>query len=360
MKMCNAFAQNGHDVMLIVPDVRRSKVGRVEDVYEYYGVSPCFRLAQLRWLPMRGRGHLYALFAARYAGSFQADIVYSRNVVAAFFATVLFRLRSVFEAHTPARDIGLPSFVVYLVYVRLRRALGLVVISEALRRTYVRRQRSLRVPVIVAHDGADAPSGFVGTVELGTDPLRTQVGYVGSLLPGKGARLVAELALRMPDMDFHIVGGGSIEIDALRRDFPTVTNLYCHGHVPHAKIQGYIKALDVVLLPNQKRVMAGSDIGRWTSPLKAFEYMALARPIVCSDVPVLKEIFQDRQTALFCPPESIHSWAEAVRKLDIDKKLARTLSKNAYNQFVRHYTWTQRSRLILSNILALEPGDLSA
>lgn len=38
MKMCQAFADNGHEVVLLAPDVKEQYEKSVTDVYEYYGV----------------------------------------------------------------------------------------------------------------------------------------------------------------------------------------------------------------------------------------------------------------------------------------------------------------------------------
>ncbi len=39
MKMCQAFANNGHDVTLLVPDRKTEFTNRSVNVYDYYGVK---------------------------------------------------------------------------------------------------------------------------------------------------------------------------------------------------------------------------------------------------------------------------------------------------------------------------------
>lgn len=44
MKMCQAFAKNGHEVTLLAPDNHKEYEPSVECVYDYYGVDQCFEI----------------------------------------------------------------------------------------------------------------------------------------------------------------------------------------------------------------------------------------------------------------------------------------------------------------------------
>ena len=47
MKMCQAFAKNGHEVTLLAPDNHKDYEPDVECVYDYYGVDQCSGLIQI-------------------------------------------------------------------------------------------------------------------------------------------------------------------------------------------------------------------------------------------------------------------------------------------------------------------------
>jgi hypothetical protein len=53
MKMCQAFAKNGHEVVLFA---RRSEE-QVGDEYSYYGVDPCFDIEKQTWPSIWIVGH---------------------------------------------------------------------------------------------------------------------------------------------------------------------------------------------------------------------------------------------------------------------------------------------------------------
>jgi glycosyltransferase involved in cell wall biosynthesis len=115
-------------------------------------------------------------------------------------------------------------------------------------------------------------------------------------------------------------------------------------------VQGYLAAFDVVLLPNQRKVTTSGgkgDIGRWTSPLKAFEYMAAGKAILASDIPVLREVLEDGVNALLCEPDDIGSWLNALQKIGSQPEYRKALGLNARDIFERQYTWQARAENIV-------------
>ena len=66
-------------------------------------------------------------------------------------------------------------------------------------------------------------------------------------------------------------------------------------------------------MPYSRRTVAHGGITTdWMSPLKMFEYMAAARPIVASDLPALREVLNENN-ALLIPPDNATALAAAFR-----------------------------------------------
>lgn len=55
MKMCQAFADNGHEVVLLAPDVKEQYEKSVTDVYEYYGVRKNFIIEKVKTINVKGK-----------------------------------------------------------------------------------------------------------------------------------------------------------------------------------------------------------------------------------------------------------------------------------------------------------------
>ena len=53
MKMCQAFADNGHEVILLAPDRKSEYEKKIDDVYDFYGVKKNFVLSFFFVLPKK-------------------------------------------------------------------------------------------------------------------------------------------------------------------------------------------------------------------------------------------------------------------------------------------------------------------
>jgi glycosyltransferase involved in cell wall biosynthesis len=97
----------------------------------------------------------------------------------------------------------------------------------------------------------------------------------------------------------------------------------------------------------------GGDVARWMSPLKLFEYMAMARPIVSADLPVLREVLREGENALLAAPGDAEDWVRALEQLRVDTELARRLGEQARADYEQHHTWDARAGHILSELRRL-------
>lgn len=350
MKMCQAFAKNGHNVTLFA---RKGKHTCGND-YTYYGVDECFDIKKVPWPPIKGGGGIYGWHCFRHLSRMaQPELVYGRSIYGTL-AAVRLGLPCIYEAHTPPHN--------RIHYLMERELFGarsfrhLVVISQALKEEYKRLYSWLRDnQIIVAHDGADLLPRQDQLGPVPNWPGREgvlQVGYLGHLYPGKGAEIIVELASRLPDMDFHVIGGTEGDIRHWRSR-TNCSNLFFHGFVAPRETPHYRAMCDVLLLPCQTRVTlrgGRGDISKWTSPLKMFEYMAAGKAIVCSDLPVLREVLRHEETALLCEPSDIRSWIAALKRLRDDTFLRKRLGKTAEEEFEARYTWKSRVEKIFRGV----------
>jgi glycosyltransferase involved in cell wall biosynthesis len=349
MRMCRAFAATGHDVTFFAMPPSEPET----DAFAYYGVPPCFRLEHVRLSRLRGLAGLkYGWDIVRRAQQEALpDIVYSRHIYTLLLAERLGR-SLIYEAHLePQSALARQSFARLF---RSRWFQRLVVISNALGWEY-RRTFPFLPPskVLVAHDGADPVNGLT----LAPAPLTGRadafkVGYVGHLYPGKGMEVIAEIAPHLPEIDFHIVGGQERDL-AYWRTRASHLNVIFHGHVPYAEVSGFLLAFDAVLLPLQSRVSPDgglADISRWTSPMKLFDYMAHAKPIVASDLPVLQEVLSHGRNALVASATRPEEWVAALRLLAGDPDLRAKLGARARADLEANYTWERRARRVLAGL----------
>ena len=352
MKMCRAFAANGHRVTLLA--VQAARGAGVDGDYAYYGVDPCFEIVKcphpkVRWLGSA----LHALCAVRAVRARpRPDLFYARyayNLAAVSYLS----LPMILEVHDVPSSRQVEATLKRLF--RKAHFVRLVAISKALAEEYQRVFPELSPDkIIVAHDGADLPQIYPDSV-LTQWPGRPggvlQVGYTGHLYSGRGIEVIIALASAMPDVDFHIVGGTDADV-AKWRAVCLDHNLFFHGYVAPGEVAQHCAHFDVLLAPYQDRVatVGGRNTVRWMSPLKVFEYMALGKAMICSDLPVLHEVLTDQVNALLVPPADHDAWAQALSLLKENPELRARLGNAAKDEFMAHYTWEKRAAAVLNDL----------
>lgn len=267
-------------------------------------------------------------------------LLYTRSGRVGWLADTL-GIRTIQELHDPL-------IAPYAHWLRRRwqrdRRLKLVATTERLKADIVAQTGIASERILVAGGAANPALLTLPAIE---PPRRFvfNVGYAGSAFKGKGLEVIAACATRLPDVGFHVIGPTVAECRA--RGF-CGDNLVVHGRKPHREAVGLLKAMDCLLLPNQRSVIirSGADIGQHTSPLKMFEYMATGRPIIASDLPVLTGTLRDGENALLCPPEDIAGFCARIALLRRQPELAGRLGERARAGFSARHTWDARARAI--------------
>lgn len=355
MKMAQALIEIDPEILTIV--TAGQGAGDEASLRTLYGVG---RIPKMIRLPVRGRwgAHLFALRAAYEARRHGATLVLSRSIGAAAVAARI-GILTIFECHAPpsggerrywSRLVKSPNF---------RR---LVVISDALRVIMLEQYPALRnKDVVVAHDGVDLerfaglPDAKAAKRTAGRDVDRPVAGYAGHLYAGRGIDVILSCAAGLPGWDFVIAGGTETDTTNTRADIVEqgLANVELLGFVPNADLAGRLAIADVLLMPYQKSVMVSGgtiDTARWMSPLKMFEYMAMGRAIVASDLPVLREVLDDTMARLV-PPDDSQAWMDALCALQSERPRDQ-LAKNA-RKAVGRYSWAARNTHVMGDLVSV-------
>ena len=353
MKMCQAFANNGHDVTLLAPDNKKYYEKGVQDVFKFYGVKKNFAIKRLFFPQKQGplfytiSIFFYLLFNTKF------NLVYGRFLHGCYVAALLMN-EVVFEAHTLMYEEKRFNRNIFSKLVKNKYFKKLVVISQSLKNMYLVNGNIKSNTIKVCHDGADVAENFTDKANLLGNKKNLKVGYVGHLYKGKGLEVIDLIAEKVSeDVEFHIIGGTEEDIKVWKKKIKN-KNVFFYGYVPHEKVGSYLNALDVCLLPNQKVVLthgakidSGINISGYTSPLKLFEYMSHKKAIISSNLKVLREVLNEKNSMLV-EYNDINAWINSIEKLkDLTKREA--ISNQALSDFYS-YTWKNRANDIFSSL----------
>lgn len=271
----------------------------------------------------------------------RAEAIYSRFVLVSLLRQ---KKPYVIELHDDAWNKGFLFRKAITKAVTHKQCLGFTAITHAIKSDLLSAYPGIQKRVEVIEDAAaPAPPEYHPAIHE-RDCLNAV--YVGSFHQGKGLEVVLQLAKKASQHRFTVIGGSPDQINQLSGE--KTANLTFTGFVDHDQIWKHMLDADVCLLPNQPNVKTGkkSNIGRYTSPLKMFEYMSYAKPMIASDLPVLKEVLDD-QIAIFAGHEDVSDWEKALDRLT-DPLIREKIGKQAYQRFNEKYTWEKRAERILS------------
>ncbi len=341
-KIADAFASISEDFRLIVFEGDTKATLR-----EAYGVRNEFpvyridkgkdtRLDQIKWASK-------AVGLARKQG---CNVIVTRDPFCAVIA-VIKGIDAVLDLHGDIKHLTgrFYRMLKWKWFVNNKR-FHLVTISQGLKDYYVQNYGLEAERITVLADGADLEDfeSYAGN-ELVLNKDSLHIGYFGKILVGKGIDLIRRMAVADPD-DVYDIYGGTLEEAEKETGSSFSDNVVFHGRVNNKEIPEIMCGMDVLILPNQDKLMnMGEDIGKFTSPLKLFEYMASGRAIIASDLPVIREVLSEDNAYLASAADE-NDWVRCITEIKADDSNAADRAARAKTDVVR-YSWKSRAEVML-------------
>ena len=343
INQCNALAKNCRKILLYCES--DNECLNSELITYFYGIeleeNIDFKNIHINYNKAKQlKIAIYALYDI-FRNNLQSNLIISRNFYMSLILTLL-RFRHLYETHAP--ESNKIKKVLQNIILRNNKV---ICISESLS-NILKKQCKSCLDIKVMHDAA-AEFTKVGVSQHLVINDRFRAGYFGHLYPGRGIEIIIELARQLPEIDFYVVGGDEESIVKVRKEV-NLENLKVIGHLRYNEARSLMHVMDVLLMPYQNIVsigIANSDTSKWMSPLKMFEYMSSRKPIISSDLPVLREVLEDGNNAILVECDDVNAWREALLSLKCNSILRKKISVNSYNQYLARYTWSGRARLLI-------------
>ncbi len=170
---------------------------------------------------------------------------------------------------------------------------------------------------------------------------RFVIGYVSNLdHPREGQETLIEataiLAAAGRDVACLIVGEGRrrAELEVMAAGSGASDRIVFTGAVPHDEVPAMYALIDAFVVPRRDERAA-----RLVTPLKPFEAMAMARPLIVADLPALTEVAPHGERSLAYRAEDAAALAAAVERLMDDRALAERLGEAGRAWVTQERTW---------------------
>ena len=179
--------------------------------------------------------------------------------------------------------------------------------------------------------------------------------YIGYLTKRRGVQTIVEAAARLknryPDIEWVLVGPSfEKEIARFRQmvdKFRPGEKLAWVGEVPHEKALEYIFGADVCVFPFPRNFATD-----FIYPVKIFEYMAMGKAIIATDLCGIEKVLAHEKSALLVEPKNAGQLAAAVERLYLDRKLQTEIGRCAKKKSA-NFDWQDINNRLLPELRKL-------
>ncbi len=233
-----------------------------------------------------------------------------------------------------------------------RLADAVITVHEPYRQELARRGVPLDKVTVVMNtpDEALLPQATGGREKTGF-----RVVYHGTVTPPYGVELLVEAAARVrgdiPGLRVEVYGEGDSvpAIQARAQALGVADRLILSGrYLPYRAVLERVQGASLGVIPNLP-----SRLNRFALSSKLFEYVAMRIPVVCADLPTIRQHFGDEEL-LFFPPGDPDRLAEAIRQVAQDPEGAARRADAAYRRYER-YRWSVQAERYAAILRALAP-----
>lgn len=215
----------------------------------------------------------------------------------------------------------------------------IIVNSKSVEDFYKKSERVPRHKIITIYNGIDVdewnPENINGDIirrRFNISGERLVVGSIGQLKPAKGYQYYLEAASivlkRFPDVVFCLVGDGKERerLEEIKNNLGLGEKFVFIGE--DINIKPYFAMFDIFVCPSLRE----------GHPNTLLEAMAMAKPIVGTDVDGISETISNWETGLLVPSENAHGLAEGIEYLIEHRDLARETGLRARHYVKQHYS----------------------
>ncbi len=175
--------------------------------------------------------------------------------------------------------------------------------------------------------------------------------YIGTLADWQGLEVVVKALpkiLEQRAVRLHIVGRGRSRqrkfLAKQIRKLGVEESVTVQPAVPHHEIPALIASADICVAPlgfNDRNVTQGA------CPIKVLEYMAGGRPLLASNLPIVRELAREDVDALLFSPNDPEDFAKQALLLLNDFDLSKRLADSASERALTKFTWHESQKRLL-------------
>ena len=371
-EIVNSLKELGHEVYIISPpgsdpmtitDNEQHKVNKIWDLVSKYFPQIGFEILELCY-------NFVGYFRIKKAiKEYNINAIYERYAFFTWVGTYIANRKNI-PIILEVNEISGIERVRGQVLVRLAKMIekrifksvnAIVVVSDFLKRQ-ISDKMGINADKIYVMPNAFDPKKFNPNIDgsevkskLKLDS-KIVIGFVGSFVNWSNLdsliRLFSEISKESQDAHLMLVGDGPMRniLERTVNDKNLDNKVTFTGSVSHANVSKYIANMDICLIPQSNE---------YRSPVKLFEYMAMAKPVIAPRLEPIEKIVIHEKNGILFNQSNDNSLKNAIMYLMENDKKRGIIGSLAYETVINNYTWQKNAEKILkiySMVTPLECG----
>ena len=327
IKTCESLSKYNNDVTLIKPGTGNKSIS----INKYYGIKNKVNIKEFSIFKSFPRGlkfYLYSLSCLFFVLKDSNSITITRNYFICYLL-ILFKQKVILEIHHDTKIEGrITKFILkYSNFLNKKNLINIVAITNSVKDLFVTKYNVNSKKITVLPSGSSIKINYLPKFYKNK---RMKIGYFGSISPSKGINTLIKLSKIDPYNDYYIYGGTKKEISRIKL-LNLNKNLFLNENIPYANLSNKMLKMDILTIPYTGVVKSAGevdDISKYTSPLKLFDYLAVGKMIISSDLKVLKEVISSDNAFFVKNYKNIYEWKKKIIMAKYNKKKIFIMSKN--------------------------------
>ncbi len=336
LETVNAFNNLGIDICLYLPPSKVRKRS-VKHRLISLGINPELKICFSTFLHSRWKKVYYIPFFVFYIKQMHnASYIYTRSPEISIGLS-FFNFRHILEIHDVDKMIK-EKILTHIIDKHKKGVIeSLIPISE-LASTKLIENGAIEDRVCISRSGFNADI-FKNLRKFNPKRLKkTKINYIGKIGMDRGLKIFEAIAEEK-------IASVNLYGDQDHFPYKISSSINTHPFVPHSQVSDLYDESDILIFPYQENL----DTINSASPIKLFEALASNRPIIASNIPIMREILVDEYNALLVNPNDKKAWIEAIKRIQNDTELAMKLADNALLTS-KNYSWDKRAEKILIHL----------
>ncbi len=329
IKTCESLSKFNYNVTLIKPGTGNKKFS----IKKYYGLSQNVNIKEFIYFKKFPKGlefYLYCFACLFFILKKKKSLTITRNYFVCYLL-LLFNQKVILEIHHDTKIEGrITKFILkYLNFFNNNNLINIVAISNAVKNLFINKYKVISKKITVLPSGSSIKINYLAKLN---NNKRIKIGYFGSISPSKGINTLIKLSKIDPENDYYIFGGNKQSISRIKI-VNTNKNLFINESIPYVVLPKMMLKMDILVLPYSKIIKSAGevdDISKYTSPLKLFDYLAVGKMIISSDLKVLKEVINSKNAFFVSNYENIYEWKKKISMAKNNKMKISIISKNNF------------------------------